>query len=307
MRVALTGATGIVGGFVVRRLLREGVAVRALLRDSGSAAAPLPPPVETVIGAMADGAALARLTDGADAVVHCAYDHLPGRYRGGEGSGGDERLRFWQANLLGGVQLLDCARAAGARRCVVLSSRAVFGSRSGGDWVDDEPRPLPDTHYGALKLSLEAHAAAFSDADGLCCASLRPTGVYGLVVPAERSKWFGVARALLRGESLPPARLATEVHGADVADAVWRLLTAPAQRVAARAFNCSDLALDSRRVMAGLARRLGVSAALPPPADNPLRQAMRCDALHALGWRPGGAERFEATLDRLAEAARADY
>lgn len=305
MRVALTGATGIVGGFVARRLASEGVAVRALLRAAGSAAEHLPAAAETVVGDMADGAALARLTEGADAVVHCAYDHLPGRYRGGEGAGGGERLRFWRANLLGGVQLLDCARAAGARRCIVLSSRAVFGRRSGGDWVDDATRPIPDTHYGALKLALEAHAAAFSDADGLCCASLRPTGVYGLAAPAPRSKWFDLARALLRGEALPPARLATEVHGADVADAIWRLLTAPARDVAARAFNCADLALDSRRVMAGLARRLGVSAALPPAADNPLRQAMRCDALRGLGWRPGGAARFEETLDRLAEAVRA--
>ena len=304
MKVAVTGGTGLVGRFIVQRLLADGVEARALVRPD-STAAPLPGAVESVVGDMTEPPALTRLVAGADAVVHCAFEHAPGRYRGGEGTTTAERLRFWRANLLAGVELMECARLAGAGRCILLSSRAVFGHRSGdGEGVDDDTRPIPDTHYGALKLALEAHAAAFSDADGLCCASLRPTGVYGIAEPVERSKWFDLGVALAKGEPLPPARLATEVHGRDVADAVSLLLNAPAEQVAARTFNCSDLVLDTRRVMAGIATRLGVDADLPPPATNPLGQAMRALDLGRLGWQPGGEQRLEATLDALAGALR---
>ena len=152
--------------------------------------------------------------------------------------------------------------------------------------------------------------------------------MYGLAHPVERSKWFDIAQ-LVRRETLdvadlPPPRRATEVHGQDVADAVWRLLTAPAERVAGRAFNCSDIVVDNRDVIAGLAARAGARRReivavlqqraglaahagarlpLPPPATNPLRQQMRTPGLTALGWRPGGQRLFAATLDALSAAA----
>ena len=299
MRVAITGATGIVGRFVLARLLSAGAQVRALARRGGDARGMAA--CRWVVGDMASDSAIAALLRDADALVHCAYSHVPGRYRGGEG---DDRFAFWRDNLLAGVELVERARLAGVRRVVLMSSRAVFGAATASpDGVDDDVRPLPDSHYGALKLALEAHASAFAAVDGLCCAALRPTGVYGVAQPVERSKWLDLALALRRREPLPAARLATEVHGRDVAEAVWLLLNADAERVAGRAFNCSDLIVDSRDVMAGLANRLGIDADLPGAAENVLRHPMRTPALRALGWRPGGRPLLERTLDELAAAA----
>ena len=300
MRVALTGATGIVGRFVATRLLAEGVDVRALARPSSDTGAL--EGCRWIVGDMADEGALAMLMQDADALVHCAFSHVPGRYRGGEGS---NHAAFWRSNLMAGIALLEQARLADAQRVVLMSSRAVFGADTPAAYsVDDETRPVPDTFYGALKLALEAHASAFSAVDGLCCASLRPTGVYGLTHPVERSKWFDLALALRRNEPLPPARRATEVHGRDVAAAVWTLLNAPREQVAGRAFNCSDLVVDSRDVMAALAERLKVATDLPPPARNALQHPMRSPALRALGWRPGGRALLAETLDALARAVR---
>ena len=301
MRVAVAGATGIVGRFVVARLCVEGAAVRALVRASSDSKG-LPAEIRYVVGDMADADSLTALVDGVDAVVHCAYAHVPGRYRGGEA---EDRFAFWRTNLLAGVELMERARLAGVKRLVLLSSRAVFGRDTpAADWVDDETRPVPDTHYGALKLALEAHASAFSSADGVCYASLRPTGVYGITQPVESSKWFDLARSIACGTALPPARLGTEVHGADVASAVWTMLTSPAEAVAGRAFNCSDLMIDTRDVMARLARELGVPAELPEPARNRVQHPMRSTALQALGWQPGGEERLARTISELAEIVR---
>lgn len=302
MKVAVTGATGIVGRFVVQRLREQGAHVRALARADSDRRGLAH--LDWIAGELTDAVALQRLVAGVDAVVHCAYEHVAGRYRGGEGN---DRLRFWRANLLAGVELMEQARVAGVSRLVVISSRAVYGHASPAhDWVDDDDRPVPDTFYGALKLALEAHASAFSAADGVCYASLRPTGVYGITHPVRRSKWFDLGRALLRREQLPPPRLSTEVHGADMAAAVWLLLTAPADTVAGRSFNCSDVVVDTRAVMARLAMRLVGDADLPGAVETRLRHPMHTPALRALGWKPGGEALLDRTIDELAERVLAD-
>ena len=342
MRVALTGATGYVGGFILGDLLRRGVQVAALTRQrpqSDSA------PVDWIRGDLSNSAALTELLAGADALVHCAYSHVPGRYRGGEG---DDRHGFWRTNLLGSVALFEQARAAGVGRVVFLSSRAVYGHRTaspmrgaspsrspaegsflargtpsrspaegsflargtpsrspaeGSAWVDETVRPVPDTYYGALKLALEAQVSALAAVDGVCAASLRPTGVYGVAQPVARSKWFDLAVAIAKGQRLPAPRRATEVHGSDVASAVWLLLTEPAEVIAGRAFNCSDLVVDTSAVAAKLAACMGRQLPALPPAANSLRHAMRTSALRQLGWRPGGERLLEATLAELAALA----
>lgn len=297
MRAALTGATGYVGGFVLRDLLRHGVKVAALTRQRGQSE---PARVDWIRGDLSNASALTELLAGADALVHCAYNHVPGRYRGGEG---EDRHGFWRTNLLGSVALFEQARAAGVGRLVFLSSRAVYGRHTAGTWVDETTRPVPDTYYGALKLALEAHASALVDVDGVCAASLRPTGVYGVAQPVARSKWFDLAVAIAKGEPLPAPRRATEVHGRDVASAVWLLLTKPADVIAGRAFNCSDLVVDTSAVAARLAACMGRALPALPPAANSLRHAMRTSALRQLGWRPGGERLLDATLAELATLA----
>ena len=297
MKVAVTGATGIVGRFVCERLAELGHEVRGLhRRDSdlqGYVSAP-----QWVQGHMADDGALIELLNGVDAVVHCAFSHVPGRYRGGEG---ENLEKFLQENLGGTLRLLQVAQRVDVARVVLLSSRAVFGRRR---WDEDphthvaDEHPLwPDSYYGALKAAEEALASA---TNGLTACALRPTGVYGLTFPVERSKWFDLAKDVVHGKAITEARSATEVHGKDVADAISCLLTAPEHRVHGRGFNCSDLLVTTRRLVAAVAERAGCDAALPeegPQVINP----MRCDGLHALGWRPGGEAQLKQTLDALVE------
>ena len=76
-RVFVAGATGETGSAVVARLVAEGVAVRALVRDPSSAAArALPTTVERVQGDVSDVPALVAALKGCDAVV-CATGVRP--------------------------------------------------------------------------------------------------------------------------------------------------------------------------------------------------------------------------------------
>ena len=294
MRVAVTGATGIVGQFVVARLLREGCRVAALAR-TGADRGVCPGDIEWVAGGLGDRAALDTLASGADGLVHCAFHHIPGRYRGGEGG---DVPGFWRVNLGGTIDLLEAAARGGVTRTVLMSSRAVYGAPVEGPIGDAHPT-APTTHYGALKAATEALAGVYRDV-----VVLRPTGVYGIVRPLGRTKWLALAEEVAAGRTPEGSRAGTEVHGEDVADAVWRLLTAPPATVAGRVFNCSDREVDTHGIVRRMQGTLGRPGPLPaaaPPAGN----VLRCDGLHALGWRPGGDARLRAEIDALCAIARA--
>jgi UDP-glucose 4-epimerase len=294
-RVAVTGAGGYVGRFVVADLLARGVAVRAWAR-AGTDRSGFPGPVAWVEGGLREPASATALLEGADALVHCAYEHVPGRYRGGEG---DDLDGYLAANLAGTLGLLRRAREAGVARAVFLSSRAVYGRHIATRPLDEDHPARPDTHYGAYKAAVEAFLSAWGAADWQACA-LRPTGVYGLTHPVARSKWHGLVSAVLAGRPWPGSRGGTEVHGGDVARAVWLLLTAP--QVAGETYNCSDLYVTDRDV-AGIAQRIaGVGGPLPDPPPAPPANVMHTGRMRALGMTFGGRALLERTVAELVEA-----
>lgn len=295
MRIAVTGATGYVGRFVVTGLQEEGHAVRALARAGADRGGFAPEP-EWITGDLRDPAAVRALVEGADAVVHAAYQHVPGRYRGGEG---DDLGGWLAANLTGGLDLMRAARAAGVGRFVLLSSRAVYGRRLPDRPLDEDHPAWPDSHYGALKEALEAFVASFAASGWTACA-LRPTGVYGRTWPLTRSKWHPLISTVLAGQPWPRPRAGTEVHGRDVAGAVLLLLHADG--VAGRAFNCSDLAVSDRDVARIVHGIVGDIGPLPEQRTVEPLGIMDCAALTALGMRFGGRPLLEATVAELVDA-----
>lgn len=272
MRILLTGGSGQLGAFVAPALGEAGHEIIPLARNPAPGAlrwsladpAPALPP--------------------ADALVHLAFDHAPGRYRGGEG---DDPARFLALNRDGSLALFAAARAAGVRRIVFLSTRAVYGDSRRGEILRETDAPAPDSLYGAMKLQVE-HAAPHA-------THLRATGVYGLPRGAEAHKWTGLFADYLAGRPIAP-RAATEIHGADLAAAILILLDAPA---AAGPFNASDLLLDRHDLLAAVAARTGCRHPPPPRASGPPPGVLACDRLRALGWRPAGGARLAAFLDEI--------
>jgi len=134
--VAVTGATGFVGGHVVRTLLERGWSVRALSR-SRDKADPLRerPGVTVVVGDINDAQALSELTRGCDAVVH-----LVGIIRE------TRSQRFEDLHVKATRSIIAACRRQGVSRYLHMSALGV----------DDEGR----TEYQRTKFKAEQEVRA---------------------------------------------------------------------------------------------------------------------------------------------------
>ena len=225
---------------------------------------------------------------------------MPGRYRGGEG---DNPTKFIRTNLLGTLKLWQQARNLGIKRTVFISSRAVFGNKAPSNIeipIRDEQTPFPDTLYGFVKASIEAAMVDYADI-GLC--SIRPTGVYGVIDPIGKSKWYELCVESLDSANPVDERdqAKTEVHGGDVARAITLILNARDHKVVGRAFNCSDVAISTnqlkyfvRQLREG--RDNSTIVADMPFAADPYHE-MSSEGLIGLGWQRSGISKVLETLE----------
>lgn len=297
MRVLVSGGTGFVGRYIVEDLVAAGHAVVVMGRTRPPAGS-VPGGVGFVEGTLDPGRDQRAAFEGADAFVHAAFDHLPDRYRGGEG---DDPAGFRMRNLVGSAVLFHQAKTAGLRRIVFLSSRAVYGVQPPGAVLDEDTEPRPDTLYGEVKLAAEA-ALRDLRGGGFFGVSLRVTGVYGPAGPGREYKWAGIFRDWLAGQEIAP-RVATEVHGRDVAAAARIALETPADRIGTDVLNVSDLLLDRHDLIALVKAATGAPHPLPARADAASLNVPDTARLRALGWRPGGRERLETTVRQLLGSA----
>ena len=115
MKVFLTGATGFIGGHLLRALLEGGAEVRCLRRSESPRRNLDGLDVEVVTGDLRDGGTLRQGLEGCDLVFHCAADY---RFY----SRNSEEL--YESNVEGTRNLLQAASEAGAKRVVYTSSTA---------------------------------------------------------------------------------------------------------------------------------------------------------------------------------------
>ena len=118
MKALVTGATGFVGGNLVRELLKDGVAVRALARPGTPRTAIEGLDVEVVLGDLQDRESLRRALDGCQVLYHVAARYsLSSR----------DRAEMQRANVEGTRNILEVALAVGTERVVYTSTVGALG------------------------------------------------------------------------------------------------------------------------------------------------------------------------------------
>ncbi|MFO1429087.1 MAG: NAD-dependent epimerase/dehydratase family protein [Candidatus Competibacteraceae bacterium] len=288
--VALTGATGFIGGRLAYHLCNAGWQVRVLVRPTANTASLAGLKVQRLGGELQDQDSLQRLVADTYAVIHCA-----GAVRG------ITPAQFNRINVDGVARL---ARAAVSRRprFLLLSSLAAR-----------EPGLSP---YAASKQQGEQALAA--EAAGMSWIALRPPAVYG---PGDKEllplfRWMGcgfapilgpagarfsllyvddLAAAVMQWLQQPqPISGIFELHDGHAGGYDWDEVVAIAAALRTRRIRRLPLPVSLLRLLAGLnvsIARLGVSAPMLTPGKvRELRHPdWVCDNVaisRALGWMP---------------------
>lgn len=293
MKVLISGGTGLVGRYIAEELLSAGYKVAIGGRNPPPTGL-FPQPVSSVPLSLDPTENQSGAFDDAYFFVHAAFSHVAGKYRGGEG---DDPQGFRRLNLDGSVKLFETARKAGIRRCIFLSSRAVYGDGTAGEELTEAIKPMPNTLYGEVKRDAE-HALFSQSAPGFVTTSLRATGVYGDLRP---NKWDDLFGDYLSGRPAP-SRAGTEVHGRDLGRAVRLLLETEASRIDGQAFNLSDILTDTHEILGHLQTATDCPHALPAPAELGAVSVMDTAKIRALGWQAGGKPLLKQTIETLAKS-----
>lgn len=299
MRIAVTGGTGFIGRYILQRLTSAGHHCRCWHRPESdrSGFEDLADQIEWLPGQLTDATSMDPLVDGCDATVHAALDRPGSGFRGAEG----DVPQFVETNLLGTLRLIDAARKADVPRFVFVSTCAVH-EQILDDRPLDETHPLwPRTHYGAHKAAIEKFVHSYGLGDGYNICSLRPSGVYGLNRPAEKSKWFPLVKAVVDGQAVDCQRGGKEVHAADVAAAIDVLLSA--EGTTGQAYSCCDRYVSEFEV-ATLAKEISGSSAQISGEPKSPRHTIVTDKLQSLGMQFGGKSLLNETVAQLVKACQ---
>ena len=221
-------------------------------------------------------------------LVHAALEHVPGRYRGGEGDDPAALLAAERRRQRRAAR--DGARSRRRARRGALQPRGLRTQCREGP-LSDDAEPSPDTHYGAAKAELETFvrevcrrlAGRRTPTD----RHLRDGGARGeeqmvLARPRRARRQAGAAARRHRGARAttwraPPGRCSTRRPDA----------------VAGRIFNCSDIVVSHRDIVRPGAQRLrGHPAPCRRKASSPKHHANRraCGARREIR-RPAAASR----------------
>lgn len=180
MKVLVTGATGFLGGWLVRRLLDEGYEVR-IIKRSGSRLDELEGlPLDIAIGDVTDAKSLVEACKGVDSVFHLAGLIAYSRA---------QREAMERVNIGGTANVLNACRETGVRRLLYLSSVVAIGASFDGKVPLTEESPYNVAHldlgYFETKHKAELLVSEAAHQGQVDAVMINPSTIYG---PADAKK-----------------------------------------------------------------------------------------------------------------------
>lgn len=196
MKYLVTGATGFLGAHIVRRLLRDGHAVRILRREPSSLQDLQGLPVEEVIGDITNMTSAREAVAGVDGVIHAAakISYWP-----------QEAKDIMHVNGYGTKCMADAALEASVKRFVYVSSVMAIGIPAPGTLGDESlsynfsksPNPYSEgKHAGELFVAdavTRGLHAVIVNPGAIIGPVDRRRAVGGLFFPGKINRYFYVS------------------------------------------------------------------------------------------------------------------
>jgi len=172
MQAFVTGATGFVGGNLIRELITAGIKVRALARPTSDQHNLSGLPIEQVSGDLNDEKLLAKALSGCQWVFHVAAHYSLCL---------KDSAAIYRANVEGTKNIFTASRLAGVKRIVHTSSVAAIGLAPEGQIADESTTTTQEQLISDYKKSkFLAEKLAFEAAkDGLPVVIVNPSTPIG--------------------------------------------------------------------------------------------------------------------------------
>lgn len=310
MKLLVVGGAGYVGSTSVERFIDAGHEVVVYDNLASGHAAAVPDGARLEIGDIRDPERLERiLSDGVEAVLHCAARSLVGE------SMADPGL-YYRTNVGGGVTLLETMKRAGVTRLVFSSTSAVYGEPRRVP-IAEADRTEPINPYGATKLAFEGAMRWFCAAHDFRAISLRYFNVAGaterngedhdpethLMPLVLRVAAGDATHVQIHGQDYPTPDgtcIRDFIHVRDLANGHLLALEATGEGdPSLEVYNLGSAAGFSVREVVEAARRVTGRAIPARPVkrrmgDPPVLVASSRRARRELGWQPS-----HSTLDQM--------
>ncbi len=191
--ILVTGATGFVGGQLIRRLADQpSILVRGAVRATPAG----DQPGLIAVGEINGDTDWSEALQGQRVVVHtAARAHIM------DDTAADPLTEFRSVNVAGTLNLARQAAAAGVGRFVFISSIKVNGEQTPSDacfMADDAP--VPEDPYGISKWEAEQGLRELASETGMDVVIIRPPLVYG---PGVKGNFASMIKLVGRGLPLP--------------------------------------------------------------------------------------------------------
>ncbi len=228
MKIAITGAAGFLGSYLLDRLVgRPELELRALVRSSARGLPHLGR-VEWIEGNLQSPEDCQSLVDQVDVIVHLAHSNTP--LTSNKDWASDVELNLPPTmNLLHAVHL----RAPGAQFLYASSGGAIYGTRASHIPFKETDECNPVNSYGVVKLAIEHYLRLGTERGYFRACSLRISNPYGTILPVARNQGL-IGTALGSLAARKPVRIFGSVqnvrdyiHLEDVMGAVDAVLGKP--------------------------------------------------------------------------------
>jgi len=208
MKVLVTGATGFIGRYLVRRLISDGRQVRALVLPDEDTSTINHCGAEIVRGNVVDYQSVKQAASSCRQIFHLA---------GKTEASGASRTDFTGVNVQGTENVARAALSVGVDRLVFSSSGAAYyGKDLSNRAISEETKPFPDSPYGRSKFQAEQVLLSHHRCANLPVVLARINAVLG---PGAMS-WLNLFRTIADGKFRLIGEGNNYHHPSDIADIV---------------------------------------------------------------------------------------